>query len=278
MDVRPKQSEAAAADAGSVDPVRAATPQPAKEPAPALPGRAPVIDEAEIRAQAGETGDPLRAEFDSALDFLSDGDQPASTESKTNDAGAATNRGFFAGRPPDPASASLFGDGRVISVGDMLGLLSSVSKTGLMWVITARERFLLQLESGAVVFAQSDRPPVGSRLGEILVTRGALEAGQLEQAIVKSRAEGLPLGAWLQQQDMVTAFELRSALALQVQQIFNRMFASPQATYLFEDGRRLASPDDVRLNIVQLLLESARASDEGLRGMNMPVPLGRAAV
>jgi hypothetical protein len=54
------------------------------------------------------------------------------------------------------------------------------------------------------------------------------------------------------------------------------MFGTPDASYHFEDGVRMVESQDVRLNVIQLLLESARVSDEGRMHLQAGVPVSLA--
>ncbi|MBL8863853.1 MAG: DUF4388 domain-containing protein [Planctomycetes bacterium] len=207
----------------------------------------------------------VQADLEVALDVLTDAPAPALPSEAPKSA--------FSARPGDPRDSNLFGDSRAVLVAEMLGLLSSLEKSGLLWVTTARERFLLQLDHGRIVFAQSDRPPRGTRLGELLVRSGALHPDALAEVIEAARAAGQPLGAWLLATNRVASTQLHASLTSQVQQVFNRMFAAPDSTYQFEAGKRLAATDDVRLNVVQLLLESARSQDEAV---DLPFPIAPA--
>ncbi len=217
-------------------------------------------------SQPSLTKTGFHGQFDGALGFLEDA-PPAPLP------GSQSAKSSFSAKPNNPQDASLFGDGRAILVVEILGLLSNLAKSGLLWVTTARERFLLQLEDGRIVYAQSDRPPPGWRLGEILVARGAIDAHDLAEAIAEARAKGQPLGTWLLAANRIATTHLHQALRDQVQQIFNRMFAATDSTYQFEDGKRLNHSEDVQLNVIQLLLESARVADEAV---NLPFPIGAA--
>lgn len=208
----------------------------------------------------------FRSSLGDALDFLAD--VPSAPLP-----GVQAAKSSFSAKPANPQDASLFGDGRSILVVEILGMLSNLAKSGLVWVTTARERFLLQLEEGRIVYAQSDRPPPGCRLGEILIARGVLDEDGLAEAIAGARLAHQPLGAWLLAANRVATSHVHDALREQVQQIFNRMFAATDSTYQFEDGKRLNDSDDVRLNVVQLLLESARVQDEFV---HLPLPIGPA--
>lgn len=209
----------------------------------------------------------FRNHVDGALDFLS-------AEPIAPLPGAQTAKSSFSAKPTNPLEASLCGDSRSIQVAEILNLLSTLAKSGLLWVTTARERFLIQLEQGRIVYAQSDRPPPGWRLGEILVQRGAIEAHALAEAIAGARNSGETLGAWLVAANRVSTADLHAALRDQVQQIFNRVFNATDSTYQFEDGKRIGRAEDVRLNVVQLLLESARSADEN---DSLPFPIGPAS-
>jgi hypothetical protein len=112
-----------------------------------------------------------------------------------------------------------------------------------------------------VVYAQSDAPPPGQRLGEILAARGAVAREALEQLAAERRADGV-LGQRLVRQGLVDPAALKQALAYQIQCIFHRLFHARGALFQFDEGVSVISTDDVRLNVTSLLLESARSSDE----------------
>jgi len=165
-----------------------------------------------------------------------------------------------------------------VPVSELLGFLSSLRKSGMLWVETPRESFLLQLHEGAVIYAHGDNPPEGQLLGEILVRNQALPREKLAWALVESSAGKDVLGTHLVRKGLISAEDLTRALAEQAQMIFDRLFGSDEATYQFENGGRLVDSADVRLNVIQLLLESARANDECRQQVEagVGVPLAKA--
>jgi len=177
------------------------------------------------------------------------------------------------------ADGVVSGSAEVIPVSDLLPFLSALRRTGMLWVETEREGFLVQMREGAVVYAQGDNPPRGQLLGEILVTEGVLDRDRLEQAVARAAQEKVVLGAWLVTQELVTPEQLTCALSTQVQMIFDRMFGSQDARWQYEDGVAMVDSIDIRLNVIQLLLESARASDEGQvrSALDLGLPLASAA-
>lgn len=170
----------------------------------------------------------------------------------------------------------LIGHASVASVSEVLGFLSAMGKSGVLWVDVPQESFLVQLKDGAVVYAQGNNPPGGQRLGEILVRQGALDTEEMRLALREASEANEVLGGHMVRKGTITAAQLSRALAEQAQMIFHRMFGNPEASYHFEDGVRMVDSQDVRLNVIQLLLESARVSDEGRMHLQAGVPVSLA--
>jgi len=64
---------------------------------------------------------------------------------------------------------------------------------------------------------------------------------------------------------LVTKDALCIALAFQVQLMFHRMYVSDDSVFQFDEGLEIVQPEDIRLNVTSLLLESARSTDEQAR-------------
>ena len=166
---------------------------------------------------------------------------------------------------PESLMEGLRGHTTAITIPEILGFVSSLRKSGVLRVHSPREAFLIQLEQGAVVYAQGDNPPRGGRLGEILVRQGALAQADLDRIVEGDSVNLAVLGRTLLNEGLVTKEALCIALAFQVQLLFHRMFAAKDAAFQFDEGRQMMAPEDIRLNVTSLLLESARSSDEGAR-------------
>ena len=159
----------------------------------------------------------------------------------------------------------LRGTTRSITLSEILGFIATLRKSGVLRVSTGAESFVVQLAEGHVVFAQSDAPPPGQRLGEILAARGTVTAEACDRlAADRTIPEGL-LGQRLVGEGLLRQEDLRLALSYQIQCIFHRLFHARGALFQFDEGVSLISPEDVRLNVTSLLLESARSSDERAR-------------
>ena len=175
------------------------------------------------------------------------------------------------------AKGILSGHATVIPVSEILSFLSDVGKSGVLWVEADKEGFLVQLDRGSVVYAQGDSPPRGQRLGEILVRHRVLTAEQVENAINEASKSKEVLGTYMMEHELITKQELSAALAEQAQLIFDRMFDAEDSSYQFEDGQRMVESEDMHLNVIQLLLESARANDEAnsFFGEQFGISIGR---
>ncbi len=161
----------------------------------------------------------------------------------------------------------LRGHAQAITIPEILGFVASLRKSGVLRVNSRREAFLIQLEEGAVVYAQGDNPPNGELLGEILVRQGTLTQAELDSVIGRDANNLMVLGRTLLNADLVGKEALCIALAFQVQLLFHRMFNEKDAVFQFDEGMQLMEPEDIRLNVTSLLLESARSSDESLRDL-----------
>ena len=177
---------------------------------------------------------------------------------------------------PELADNVLTGHASVASVSEVLGFLSAMSKSGVLWVDVPTESFLVQLKEGSVVYAQGDNPPSGQRLGEILVRNDSISEKDMQDALRAATECHEVLGAFMVRTEMISQVQLSRALAEQAQMIFHRMFGNPEATYQFEDGVRMVDSQDVRLNVIQLLLESARVNDEDRMHLQAGVPVSLA--
>lgn len=162
--------------------------------------------------------------------------------------------------PSDQHKLALRGEGSAVPVLDLIGFLSAQHLTGILDVVTPGEMFALELEAGNIVHAQSNHTPEGQRLGDILVSNGAIDRAALE-VVRQGDAKGR-LGEALVQRALVTNEQLLQALRAQIQLLFNRMFESPTTRFVFWSGPPIHADERVRLNTTALLLEGARASDE----------------
>ncbi|HED65629.1 MAG TPA: DUF4388 domain-containing protein [Planctomycetes bacterium] len=164
------------------------------------------------------------------------------------------------------------GNSWTISIPDLVGFLSCGRKTGVLWVDSEAENFVIELREGGLVRATSNRTPETLRLGELLVQLGALDKGEIEQVVQDARQAGMSLGGYLIRSGRAKEEEIEAALLVQVQSLFQRLMSTENAVYRFREGVDLADAQSLDLNVTQLLLEGARLHDEGSLWRNCDCP------
>lgn len=155
------------------------------------------------------------------------------------------------------------GSSRNIPLSQLLSFLGSLQETGVVKVKSDFETFTLELQHGVVVHAQSDNAPRNALLGNILVEMGSIDRDRLEQALLSSH--GARVGETLEKGELVDREQLRKAIERQIQMLFDRMFQAQEAVFSFWKGDLKHTDGRVHLNVMQLLLESARSADERRR-------------
>jgi len=167
---------------------------------------------------------------------------------------------------PAEAGADLQGNAWTIPVAELVNFLGHAEKTGVLHVVTQGETFLLEFARGNLMHASSNAAPAEHRLGAILEREGLLVPDELEASLLAAaEAEDL-LGSFLVRRGRLSSEALARALALQTQELFHRLMDAANAVYRFQEGVRLLHSQNLEVNIVQLLLESARKKDEGSKG------------
>jgi hypothetical protein len=156
----------------------------------------------------------------------------------------------------------LEGNAWTIPVTELVGFLSHSGKSGLLWVTSQLETFVLEFSQGNLVHATSNSPPVAFRLGEILLGEKLLEPEELARVIDHAKAADDLLGSYLVRTGRLRYADLQRVLTLQVQQLFHRLMDAENAVYRFQEGAHLLRSQSLEVNITSLLLESARKKDE----------------
>jgi hypothetical protein len=167
---------------------------------------------------------------------------------------------------PSAREREFYGHSDVVPLSEVLDFVGFTRKTGTLRIFAAAETLVVEFEEGEVVGACSDRPPLGTRVGELLVAHHAIGSEALESFLASTGERRSRLGEALVAAGLVSVEQLLEALAEQVQGIFNRLVAMEDVEFFFRarplDGAGERSP--LRLNPTQLLLEGARARDAAI--------------
>lgn len=213
----------------------------------------------------------LYRQLSQALQALQGSVQRAVEHADDSSAGDGGSGGFFgrlkrslrggAKKEERKSAEGLQGNSWTIPIPELIGFLSNARKTGALWVHAPNETFLLQIRDGALLHATSDSTPEGERLGELLVDAGLLSAEELKSFLASNNQAGV-LGLNLRRAGRISEEDLMAVLAEQIQRLFHRMLSARNSVFRFQEGVELLVQHHVRLNVMQLLLETARTFDE----------------
>ena len=114
------------------------------------------------------------------------------------------------------------------------------------------------------------------RLGDVLVTMQTLHRADLIRVMEQKWKPGITLGGLLVEEEYITQEELSDALSYQTRHLCQRLFAEELASFQFYEGEQVIDREDVRMNVMGLLLECARLKDEleNASGNWLAVPVG----
>lgn len=163
--------------------------------------------------------------------------------------------------PAPERGEHLGGSSHAVPIQDLLCFLATAKKSGVLRVEAEHERFLLQMQLGAVVYAGGDAPPPGEGLSELLTARGVLSAELLGRLPEREAQEG-----WVDRNLVGTSWIARESLAGAIQQqtrlAFFRLCAARDTRFCFYEGAEIQNVLPVKQSAMELLLEYSRALDE----------------
>ncbi len=147
---------------------------------------------------------------------------------------------------------------------DIVQLIGLQRKTGTLHLKTPGESVKVIFEGGNIVAAESSIQRPSDRIGNALVTQGAITQDQLDQALAVQKQTMQRLGHVLISEKIVAEDSLRKAVEAQLFQVVFRLFRWREGEYNFETQ---ATVDYERTGAVSLgadfvLMEGIRMVDE----------------
>lgn len=147
---------------------------------------------------------------------------------------------------------------------DIVQLIGLQRKTGTLHLKTPGEAVKVIFEAGNIVAAESSMARPSDRIGNALVTQGALIQEQLDQALKVQKETMQRLGHVLISEKIVSEETLRKAVEAQLFQVVFRLFRWREGDYAFETQNTV---DYERTGAVSLgadfvLMEGIRMVDE----------------
>ncbi|HOP07351.1 MAG TPA: DUF4388 domain-containing protein [candidate division Zixibacteria bacterium] len=159
---------------------------------------------------------------------------------------------------------SLSGNLKTVSFPDILQLLATGKKTGLLEVKTAARQKEVAFRNGNIIFASSvnDHEDL---LGNMLLRRGEISKTDLERAITLHKQTGRQLGTTLIDMGLFGKDEIAECLRLQIEEIVYNLFAWHEGDFIFHEGQEPKNaPFLVEMNTMNVVMEGTRRIDEWL--------------
>jgi len=158
----------------------------------------------------------------------------------------------------------LSGNLKTVSFSDILQLLSTGKKTGLLEVRTTTRQKEVYFKDGNIIFASS----VNSNedlLGNMLLKRGKISKTDLERAIALHKQTGRQLGTTLVDMNIFEKNDIAECLQLQVEEIVYNLFSWPNGDFTFKEASApKKAPFLIELSTMSVIMEGTRRIDEWL--------------
>ncbi len=157
---------------------------------------------------------------------------------------------------------SLTGNLKTISFPDILQLLTTGKKTGILEIASGPRQKEIAFREGLIVYASSVNSSE-DLLGNLLLKRGKISKTDLEKAIQQHKQTGRQLGTTLADMNLFDKSEILECLKLQIEEIVYNLFSWAEGEFKFIEGMAPRhAPFTVQLNTTNVIMEGTRRIDE----------------
>ncbi|MFH1374671.1 MAG: DUF4388 domain-containing protein [bacterium] len=159
---------------------------------------------------------------------------------------------------------SLSGNLKTVSFPDILQLLSTGKKSGVLELKTATRQKEVAFKEGNIVYASSINSSE-DLLGNMLLKRGRISKSDLERAITLHKQTGRQLGTTLIDMNLFDKSDITECLKLQIEEIVYNLFSWKEGNFVFHEGTSPKNvPFHVELITMNVIMEGTRRIDEWL--------------
>ncbi len=145
----------------------------------------------------------------------------------------------------------LAGSESVLSAQDLVLLLATRQRIGILKLRTERETFTLELDRAEVAHMHTSAAAEGERLGDILVQQGVLSALQADQ--IRQRSPRGRIGEVLLGGNFVSEAQLLAALQTQIHLLVGRLCQAQVQNFSFWQGPLIFGLPRLRIDLQALL-------------------------
>ncbi len=157
---------------------------------------------------------------------------------------------------------SLSGNLKTVSFSDILQLLATGKKTGVLELRSGARQKEVAFKDGNIVHASSINASE-DLLGNMLLKRGRISKSDLERAITLHKQTGRQLGTTLIDMNLFDKSEIGECLKLQIEEIVYNLFSWKDGDFGFHEGLTpKKAPFLIELNTMNVIMEGTRRIDE----------------
>lgn len=157
---------------------------------------------------------------------------------------------------------SLVGNLKTVSFPDILQLLASGKKTGILEISTKSRQKEIAFRDGAIIFASSINS-TEDLFGNLLLKRGKISKDDLDRAIMMHKQTGRQLGTTLVDMNLFEKEEIIECLKLQIEEIIYNLFSWEEGEFkLIENASPRNAQFTIELNTMNVIMEGTRRIDE----------------
>jgi len=157
---------------------------------------------------------------------------------------------------------SLAGNLKTVSFPDILQLLASGKKTGILEVKTSTRQKEVAFKVGNIIYASSVNSSE-DLLGNMLLRRGKITKVELQRAIDLHKQTGRQLGTTLIDMNLFSKEDIAECLRLQIEEIVYNLFAWEEGDFFFHEGAvPQKTPFLIEMNTMNVVMEGTRRIDE----------------
>jgi len=160
---------------------------------------------------------------------------------------------------------SFTGNLKTVAFPDILQLLSTGKKTGILVITKGNIQKEICFKDGNIIYAQS-RNDQDDFLGSMLLKQGRISKVDLERALYLHKTTGKKMGMVLVDMELFNRNEIAACLKLQIEEIVYNLFSWREGEFVFQEGKLPQDKDFfTELNTMNILMEGTRRIDEWLQ-------------
>ncbi|UCC43055.1 MAG: DUF4388 domain-containing protein [Candidatus Zixiibacteriota bacterium] len=157
---------------------------------------------------------------------------------------------------------SLSGNLKTVAFPDILQLLATGKKTGILECKTTTRQKEVSFKEGNIIFASSVNS-TEDLLGQMLLKRGKISKADLERAITLHKQTGRQLGTTLIDMNLFEKEDIAECLKLQIEEIVYNLFSWKEGDFIFHESETPKNaPFLIELNTMNVIMEGTRRIDE----------------